>query len=115
MYLGHGVPADCSVVYGPIWLKLGWMVGWVMITIATSWRPNRPTGGAAGVQKVLFLSSLALNEQATRAMGRWRLSACVILCKQCLPKVLNERATRAMGRWRLSACVILRSGPRTFS
>ena len=84
MYLGHGVPADCSVVYGPIWLKLGWMVGWVMITIATSWRPNRPTGGAAGVQKVLFLSSLALNEQATRAMGRWRLSACVILRKQCL-------------------------------
>ena len=38
-------------------------------------------------------------------MGRWRLSACVILRKQCLPKALNERATRAMGRWRLSACV----------
>ena len=46
----------------------------------------------------------ALNERATRAMGSWRLSACVILRKECLLKVLNERATRAMGRRRLSAC-----------
>ena len=49
----------------------------------------------------------ALNERATRAMGSWRLSACVILRKECLSKVLNERATRVMGRWRLSVYVVL--------
>ena len=48
-FLGHGVPADYSAVCGPIWLKLGWMVEWVMITIATRWRPDRPQGGAARV------------------------------------------------------------------
>ena len=44
-----GVAADCSAVCGPIWLKLCWMVGWVMGTIATRWRLDRPPGGAAGV------------------------------------------------------------------
>ena len=24
---GHGVPADCSAVCGPIWVKLWWMDG----------------------------------------------------------------------------------------
>ena len=47
--VGHGVPINCSAVCGPIWLKLWWMVGKVMITIAPRWRPDRPLGVAAWV------------------------------------------------------------------
>ena len=39
------------------------------------------------------------------ALLECQLRGPMLLRKQCLPKVLNERATRAMGRWRLSVCV----------
>ena len=38
------------------------------------------------------------------ALLECQLRGPMLLRKQCLPKALNERATRAMGRWRLSAC-----------
>ena len=56
------------------------------------------------------VASFALNEQAPQVIGRWCLSACVILSEQseqCMLRALNERAMQVMGRWSLSARVIL--------
>ena len=44
------------------------------------------------------------------ALLECQLRGPMLLRKQCLPKALNERATRAMGRWRLSACVCVCGG-----
>ena len=65
------VEADCSsffsrssknsVVCGPIWLILWYMVKVGHVYLATRWRPNRPPGGATRVQpemtEIFFIAS----------------------------------------------------------